>query len=765
VGDDFSLELAEKITEFIYSTSQPSEFLVEIENNLDIAIRIGQPIVPLLIEAFRMTPTRFWIRGRDTYRRIFQAIGVESGVSVVTALEEGFVDTEEARDIKIFLLYILREIPSAIYLPVLFNEIEQGETEAVYPLGALIGYLTPRYRVFLPYYFRRCLGHPESMVRRNTIAVLGIENLILKFPEFLPSLIEMLTNDSDPEVRSTVAQVLGGSGRGFEALVTAFRQEEIPEVRGEIGKALGHFPFHSREILQELVPALNINNPGSLREGVLDGIKGLFLDTSSPATLDGMFDILLERAVNPELRPEILRLLGGIISAREVCAEVFEQKCLNEWIQSPGERVDMAAEVRNVFMAQVLWKSPRKVSELLESIESEIGIQRRPFSIYIWERTRSGEDYVIRSSLAPYINELCEGLLSEDFISARVSKYLLAGLGAPAIEPLIERLSDVDPEDAGEIISALTLIGRPAFMPVVVELLDSQDEIKRHYGVEILQGISQITGEAIDPETGLLEMKNLSVDDLLDIARDSPYSLTRAVAWYYLGEKMSREDLEPILRKYIFEETVEGLCVRNMDISKLEMAAILYTEVPGVSDWWERLVDRTQREQYLKLVLRGDFTDERNYIHPQRLWLCSQFAKQLELNFTGEWTTVEREADNPELLPPEMVFDFEYYGAGYFFFGPRHGYGIPLYYARTTGHAFNAVYVGDVPFEEGKYDINNWVLIEPQQDDFSPKRLADSVDVFLVPLYLPDIRQGGAYEGEEFVLTIETAGYRYMEGR
>lgn len=237
--------------------------------------------------------------------------------------------------------------------------------------------------------------------------------------------------------------------------------------------------------------------------------------------------------------------------------------------------------------------------------------------------------------------------------------------------------------------------------------------------------------------------------ELQNVASTSEYSLLRAIALYYIGKKFGNEKF---LRNYIFDRNKGDLVVKNKDITKLEMAAILNTGIPGKSNWWERLTNKEERINYIKLVLKGDFTDERNYILDNAAWVCTHFATQLAINCRGY----------RNLYRLNQVADkeaFEEYG----YVIRDIGYGIPLYYATTFineaemigMHGLNAIFIGDdINDESQRNDIKNWIFIEPQQDNFSPSLLGEEVHIHLNPLFSPP----GSYYRNADKIIIKTEG-------
>ncbi|RKY34232.1 MAG: hypothetical protein DRP73_05810, partial [Candidatus Omnitrophota bacterium] len=624
-GADY-ISLAETIVELLYSPYPDAEqFLTALEENKEVAIRIGQPVIPLLIEALRDGTASY----RD-YLEFFSIPGAE--VSIKSALQYIPSTSAEDQGFKRALFSILGEIGGISSLPLLFEILESNEIEnSGGPLEVLAENCFHVYPDVVLSYFRNYISHSDPEVRRRTISAL--ENLLPVSEELASLVLEALNNDPAPEVRAQGVRALARSRDSsvLPHLIMALQNEDSPLVKRTIIWNLGNFGDPS--VFQYLLPELTSENPESLRKSAVMGISNLLENISSPDEISQILDTLLEDLENPELSSGVFEVLSLItMRGRPALAlNILLDRCVEELTQEVEEALSWEDEMRRVTLAKILWKH----SGILDFLNrySLLGERYEPFEIYIWERTLSGEEeYVLRPSLRPFVDKLCDSLLSDDPLRSRLSKHMLAALGAPAIEHLIERLkTPLSEEGASKVVSTLALIGNFSFLPVVVNFLDSEDEGLIEYGLDIIQGLSQVTGEGIDPDISPLELRDMDVATLVSIAQNSPFSLTRAISWYYLGKKMRRDELEPVLRSYIFEERDSGLYVSNEQVSKLEMAAILYTGVPGDSDWWERLADRTQREAYLRLVLKGDFTDERNYIYEDRLWLCSQFAKQLEL--------------------------------------------------------------------------------------------------------------------------------------
>ncbi|MBN1913312.1 MAG: HEAT repeat domain-containing protein [Candidatus Omnitrophica bacterium] len=341
-----------------------------------------------------------------------------------------------------------------------------------------------------------------------------------------------------------------------------------------------------------------------------------------------------------------------------------------------------------------------------------------------------------------------------------MATLILAKLGEPAIPYLMQAIWH--PFRCAGARNALIMMGEPAFMPSVTMLLDSGNPYLNYQGKLIIEGIAQRTGYSLDPSIDIWLMRYKGQQDLKNIILTNTHPATRALALYFLGTHYNADDF---IRQYIFDETPDGLTVRNTAINEFEMAAILWTGIPERDGWWGQLASRQDRIAYLEIMLRGDFTDHRIYILRQgeqleRAWVCVQYAEQLIMNFLGYDASLFADKDA-----------FQNYGAGYVI--PAQGYGVPAYFAITMprddiaittasfgpGHAFIAIFIGDGPIDD---DPQNWIFIEPQNDSFTPLMLADTVTIFVEDyVFLPDgVSSGGAYP-----ITIYSGEYLYGEGQ
>jgi len=336
--------------------------------------------------------------------------------------------------------------------------------------------------------------------------------------------------------------------------------------------------------------------------------------------------------------------------------------------------------------------------------------------------------------------------------------------GSGAIKPLIGLIKN-NSSYSKEAKDVLVLIGNASFIPVVKNLLSSNNSDFQKYAVEIIKGIAEEKGEqetGIDPDIDIIGLDSMSKEYLEKIASNNKYSITRALALYYLGKNYQDEGF---LRDYIFNGNDGKLSVKNENITKLEMAAILNTGIPADAKWWEKLTDKDEEIKYLKLLLKGDFTDEKAYI-PEREWVCVQYATQLFINSRG---FANLKAEN-QIADKEA---FQNWGTGYFIQDLENGYGIPLFYVEDGIHAYDAVFLGDTLFDKegkispGAYGINNWILVEPQNDSFTPKHLGRRVNVYLnIQLLLPDAECEGLYykldsEGNTVKIVVDTEDYSY----
>ncbi|MDP8253893.1 MAG: HEAT repeat domain-containing protein, partial [Candidatus Kaelpia aquatica] len=299
---------------------------------------------------------------------------------------------------------------------------------------------------------------------------------------------------------------------------------------------------------------------------------------------------------------------------------------------------------------------------------------------------------------------------------------ILGQLGEPAVEPLIEALKDFRVRKRAEDV--LTMIGNASFIPTVNSLLKSEDADLQDIGAGIIQGLAeQLEGESgIDPTIDIVHMGYMDKKSLREIVLTDAYSISCALALYYLGEVFNDVGF---LEDHMFDEIDGELYVKDREFSKLEIAAILNTNIPSELEWWGKLANKDERLKYVELVLKGDFVDERNYIAKDRAWLCVQYAVQAVINFNGY---------DKEFFADQEVF--EEYGAGYVI--TPISYGIPLYFAVSPGHAFNAAFIGDGEISD---NLRDWILIEPMDDDFSPNYFgSDYIEIYRDDIFfMPDM--------------------------
>jgi len=123
IGNVSYINLGRTIIELLYSEySDAEQFLAKLEESKDVALDIGQPIIPLLIEALRTAGTS--VSPRD-YMNFFQV--TDSEVSIRSAIRQCSSEDERGRFFKRSLFSLLGDIGGVSSLPLFFEEIENGE--------------------------------------------------------------------------------------------------------------------------------------------------------------------------------------------------------------------------------------------------------------------------------------------------------------------------------------------------------------------------------------------------------------------------------------------------------------------------------------------------------------------------------------------------------------------------------------------------------------------------------------------------------------
>ncbi|MDP8253208.1 MAG: hypothetical protein P9X27_02295 [Candidatus Kaelpia aquatica] len=373
-----------------------------------------------------------------------------------------------------------------------------------------------------------------------------------------------------------------------------------------------------------------------------------------------------------------------------------------------------------------------------------------------------------KSAVEPIVKDI---LSSGDSELVELGIEALAKIKDLSVNPLIDAL--MLPEVISNnyyvdnIKNALIRVGNPSFIPVLSRLLNNENRVLQNLAVDI---ITAFDPSEVDSSIDLRNLKSLvesqnrrGLDSLNVLSSNYRYSLTRAVALYYV------KDAE-FLKEYLFKSSGNTLIVRSKmkdsllgdGVSKLEMAAILNTGIPSQEGWWYNLKNKSERIEYLKLVLKGDFTDERTYITSFGYgFLCRHFAKQLMIN------SLIYEVDD-FVDGRDELYDLE---GGINPYYESLSYGLPIRMANSLGnmgdgsigHAFNAIYVGDLPFDVGKYDINNWVCIEPQDDGFMPASLFEKTTIDL-NTYMSTCGSLSFCSVNLYqdLVTLNTAGYDFL---
>ncbi|MFA5362482.1 MAG: HEAT repeat domain-containing protein [Candidatus Omnitrophota bacterium] len=620
----------------------------------------------------------------------------------------------------------------------------------------------------------------ESRTKEKVLWTLGE----IKNPDAVPVLIQAL---NDPDTRVTNAAVDAIKKIGEEAVRGLMKAASDGDIQHRKTAIVTLGKMEDSLAAPVVISALNDENPEIQRAAActLGEIKDI---SAGPALLR-----VMENNTDAKVKQTTAWALG------EIHYEPAADSLIKELKTGNSSASDALQKIGAPAVAPLLKELPQADDDLKTTIEDTIyGMKSESIQPLIDVFAESGTAPVVLDSVAlllirqgqPAMEKImetigCEPLeafsyretiqnlvnfMNNNEFSTNI-KILLAKFSTPAVEPLIAALDN--PALREDAKDTLIMLGNQAFIPVLTEKLNSADAADQEIGREIITGIAQnkIGETGIDPAIDLSGIAQLSQQELENIALTNEYSVTRAVALYTIGTKYNGEEF---LKTYVFDENPEDgkLTVTSKDISKLEMAAILNTGIPSQEKWWESLSGQEIKTDYIKLVLKGDFTDERVYIltktaeENNRAWVCVQYSTQLVMNSRGYST--ERFGDKESFIEN---------GQGYII--PIVSYGIPLHYATSgnilIGHAFNAVFIGDGA-ENDK--IEDWLFIEPMDDDFSPNYLGEEILIhkFESMVLLPDgewitvkhpydesqdvTSRGGAYQNVDLG-TIKVQGYQY----
>ncbi|HRR15569.1 MAG TPA: hypothetical protein P5320_02515 [Bacteroidales bacterium] len=148
-----------------------------------------------------------------------------------------------------------------------------------------------------------------------------------------------------------------------------------------------------------------------------------------------------------------------------------------------------------------------------------------------------------------------------------------------------------------------------------------------------------------------------------------------------------------ISKRTILGEVLEG---------KFPINPFLSTNING--NEWDLLETRAQRDAYVQEKLNEDWTSEIPPRIIEPIWDCTEYARQLTINFHGFPGLEKYSGDNLDSI-------YFYHGT----FKDNGKYGLPVYgiyiLPFTPGHSMNAILTGD-----NAENFSDWNFIEAQRD-------------------------------------------------
>jgi HEAT repeat protein len=665
--------------------------------------------------------------------------GEGSILETINLINNQEVNIEEIRDINSLINMVIYE-PDSIIRDQIITQINNLLTEG-------IGVTQDKE---LAQNISDLIYHEEPEIRKG--AAILLENDLRAIEALIIAL-----GDENKEVRFTAADVLVAIGTSaLEPLISVLKNSSNFRVRGMSAIALGK--IGDTKAIEPLIDVLlEDEDPASdPHQFVKRAVASALEDIGEPA-IGPLIEVLTdERFYIREYASIALAHIG------EVAIEPLIQALGDGRFYTRKEVISHIADTLDLIGEPAITALVTSLDNLNPIIEEGAAFSLVRTGLKAMEMSLKSFGIAPPEKLTyPLLtNILIETLGSEDVFARKGAALILSKLGEPAVEPLIEALGNANSnirEGAKEI---LIKIGNPTFLHIMEHLFDSSDTVHQQDAIEIIQGIAEGTmGEFVpctDLESIIEDIKSLEGVLLQDYLKEkvttSQFKIIRAIALYHIKDKQFLVD-------HLFRiDTRSGkLYVKDEiynNISKLEMAAILHTGIPAstynYSTWWEKLAAKEEKIKYIKLVLKGDFTDERPYINP-REWVCAQFATQLAMNFNGYNDTYFEGYDED---PNNDRQEFEEFGAGYVVPSPT-GYGIPIYFATTYIHAFNAVFIGNGEIDD---KIENWLFIEPYDDDFSPHVL-EHVYVCIGAKLKPDNPSGPP--DSKRIIDLDPEGYRY----
>jgi HEAT repeat protein len=326
-------------------------------------------------------------------------------------------------------------------------------------------------------------------VRESAVAALGM----LKDPLSLEPLVKRL-KDENPGVRQNACKALGrmGDARGLEPLMERLKDENW-QVRVAACSALG--AFREPGVAESLLLQLGDDNPdirqaACLALGEVGAPQGVIplidrLGDESPGVREGARSSL-EKLGEGKLAGAVAGALSG---SRDALSRLGEM----------GEREDMRA------LNPLLFRLGDRNGAMRDAARDAL-VSMGKGAVDALIARLGGDDPMVRQAACQALEKLGEGRLAQAVAGALSGRAgagqelerLSAGGDLRPLQPLLERLADLDPDVRRFAREAMRHMGTAPVIPLVSRLADSRLNVRQSArdaleaigpaGVEILAG-------------------------------------------------------------------------------------------------------------------------------------------------------------------------------------------------------------------------------------------------------------------------------------
>lgn len=460
----------------------------------------------------------------------------------------------------------------------------------------------------------KCLTDEEPAVRRE--GLLGLGNMGVKAGPMAPQIAQCLA-DSDAEVRRHAVSALASMGKAAKVAVPdLIRCMDDDSIAADAARALGSIGVTAPEVEEALKLALK-HSDEAVRASSAQSLALLgYYDAALPA---------LRQAVagsDAKLRSRAVSILGEMgPAARSALPELL--RALE----------DQDANVR-ASAARAVGRFGRFAGSAVPALVALLADASSAFIQAPSDGPSTSLPAVVRHEAARALGrvattappELMELLAQDDEATAAYASIALGRIGAPAAQPVAERLRETDPKVRRRALSALYAMGPKAggAVPALVQSLSDPDEEFRKSVLATLSALGPSAESAMptlvsklggSPSARELQATTRAIGD---IGRPREKAVAALIGCVSTGDPVTRDIACDVLGKLGDSAAIPGLRQRledEADWVRLSAADALMrlgkrdVGQPVVLDWL-RTKDRLLQDAARALAEAGDDSDE-----------------------------------------------------------------------------------------------------------------------------------------------------------